>query len=126
MTNKNIIKRPLDHIQYGYGLKDCHVNVFKGDRVYKMFYEQGIRKRNNICKDLQKINWTPDKDKTYKIWWYSTNPADPADFGEDVLLYIEEYDTNIDKLNLQKEITDKLYKLNSNKLLRINEFIDKL
>ena len=88
--NKQIINKPPDYIQYGHGLNSCYTNIWKGEYVHYRFYEQGHWKENNICNALKEINWVPKKGKMYKCWWYSTNPSDPSDTGEDILLYVEE------------------------------------
>lgn len=117
--NKQIINRPPDYVQYGYGLKDCWTNIWKGDEIIYRFYEQGYWKENNICNELEKIKWVPEKDKMYKCWWYSTNPADPADPGEDKLLYVEEWNTYTDKPNIRNQIINKIYEMNDNELLKL-------
>ena len=124
--NKEIIKRPPDYEQYGYGLKDCYTNVWTGEDILYRFYNQGIWKENNICYDLKEINWVPDKNKKYKCWWYSTDPADPADPGEDKLLYVEEWESHSQIPKLKSEIINILWKLNDDKLLKVRNYIDKL
>lgn len=125
--NKEIIKRPPDYVDYGYGLEDCYTDIWRGDFVFSMFYETaGYVYDDNISYDLKKINFIPDFTKTYKCWWYSTNPADPADPGVDILLYIEEYDEYEDRLNLRNEIIDLINKLNDNKLLKVKNYIERL
>ena len=119
--NKQIINRPPDDVQYGYGLNDCHTNIWKGDDVYYRFYEQGHCKENNICNALKEVKWVPEKDRKYKCWWYSTNPADPSDLGEDVLLYVEEWNTYMDKPNIRNKIINKLYKMNDDELLKLSK-----
>lgn len=77
-------------------LDECKQEIMKGDMVLYMFYEQGVWKDNHIPKELKEKNWKPEEDKTYKIWYHYTNPADPADSGYAVLDYIEEVNnTNI-------------------------------
>ena len=66
------------------------MNYYTGQEVKSKFYGQGYAKMNYIPKELEKINWIPDEKKTYRCWWFYTNPADPTDPGEDVLSYIEE------------------------------------
>lgn len=122
--NKKIMNRPPDDVSYGRGLNDCHVNIWEGDEVYYRFYEQGPWKENNIHGELEKNKWVPEKDKKYKCWWYSTNPADPADPGEDILFYIEEWDKSIGKqLILCKKIIEKIYKMKDDELLSLSKIL---
>lgn len=117
--NKQIINRPPENVTYGRGLNDCHINIWKGDKVYCRFYEQGYWKENNICKALKNIEWVPEKDRMYKCWWYRTNPADPADPGENMLLYVEEWNTYMHKPALRQEIVEKIYELKDDELLSL-------
>ena len=57
----------------------------------------------------------------YKCWWYSTNPSDPSDTGEDILLYVENWDTYIDKPNIRSKIINKLYDMNDDELLDLSK-----
>ena len=126
MNNYQIVKRPPDYVQYGYGLKDCWTNIWKGSEIIYRFYNQGYWHENNIHRALEEIKWVPEKDRMYKCWWYSTNPADPADPGEDILLYVEEYDKCCDKSVLQIDVLNQILKLDDNKLLRVKEYIERL
>lgn len=119
--NNQIISKPPDYIQYGRGLNSCYTNIWTGEYVYYRFYEQGHWKENNICNALKEINWVPKKGKMYKCWWYSTNPSDPSDTGEDILLYVENWDTYIDKPNIRSKIIDKLYDMNDDELLDLSK-----
>ena len=121
-----IMKRPADYIQYGHGLKSCYFNINDGSWVKSQFYNVGYWKANNIPRELEEKNWVPDKDKLYKYYWYHTNPADPADSGEDILVYIEEYNIHIDRPNIRMKIMDKLYELNDDSLYKVLEYISKL
>ena len=70
--------------------RKTRMNYYTGQEIRSKFYNQGYAERNYIPRELEKINWIPDENKTYRCWWFYTNPADPADPGEDVLVYIEE------------------------------------
>lgn len=121
-TNK-IINRPPDEKQYGYGLNDCHTNIWNKDMILYRFYNQGVNKTNYISYDLEQINWVPEDNKKYKCWWYSTNPADPADPGNDVLLYVEEWNSYMDKPILRQSIIDKLYNFTGDQLLKVQNIL---
>ena len=90
------------------------VSYFDGGRVKSQFYNQGYCHRNYIPKELENKGWVPDDNKTYKCWWYWTNPADPADSGEDILVYLEEWeDKKVEKAKSKfkteiKQIIDRL------------------
>ena len=75
---------------------DCDISYYTGVYVKRYFYNQD-HGQDNIPSKLREIKWVPEDKKTYKCWWVSTNPADPADPGEDILCYIEELDSNIIK-----------------------------
>ena len=77
--------------RYGKSLDSCHKTVYSGQEVLDNFYDVGILRDSYIPKELKDSNWVPDVNKDYVCWWYNTNPPDPADTGEDVLFYIEEY-----------------------------------
>jgi len=108
------------------------ITYYTGQQILSKFYNQsvgyGSLKNDYIPKELKEKNWKPDEDKTYKCWWYWTNPADPADPGEDILLYIEEVGIN-DKISMIVEYTDKiismLSKLSLQQLKEIFEHIKK-
>lgn len=120
------MKRPPDHVQYDHGLESCYVDIRKGSFVLSDFYDQGYWHSNNIPRELEEKNWKPNPDTMYKYWWYHTNPSDPSDSGEDVLVYIEEWNIWIDKPKLRQDIIEKLYNMDSNSLLRLQKYIDKL
>lgn len=106
------------------------ITFYDGQQILNKFYNQSIGygslKEDNIPKELKEKNWKPDKDKTYKCWWFWTNPADPADPGKDVLLYIEEVGIS-DKVSMVDEYTRKiisvLSKLSLQQLKDIFEYI---
>lgn len=51
----------------------------------------------NIPSELEKKNWKPEKGKTYACWWYNTKPGDSLDLGENILVYIEEFENSCDE-----------------------------
>ena len=63
---------------------------FTGHQILDKFYNQSEGREDYIPRELKEKNWRPEEDKTYKCWWYLTNPADPSDSGNDILVYIEE------------------------------------
>ena len=108
------------------------ITYYTGQQILNKFYNQsvgyGSLKEDYIPNELKEKNWKPNKDKTYKCWWYWTNPADPADSGEDILLYIEEVSIS-DKLSMVTEYTGKivsiLSKLSLQQLKDVCEYIKK-
>ena len=88
MKTTEIMKIPN---RYGKSLDSCYKAVYSGQEVLDNFYSVGIWRDNYIPKELKDSNWIPDVNKKYVCWWYNTNPADPADSGENILFYIEEY-----------------------------------
>lgn len=103
--------------------KKCKENYFTGQQVLDRFYDvpvgYGSLTECNIPKELKDNHWRPEDNKTYKCWWYWTNPADPADPGEDILVYIEECEpSTIDTLRYDtlKEINEIVSKLSIDKL----------
>ena len=74
------------------------VVYFTGKQILDKFYNQSEGREDYIPRELKEKNWRPEEDKTYKCWWYWTNPADPSDSGNDILVYIEEVsDSMIDE-----------------------------
>ena len=74
------------------------VVYFTGHQILDKFYNQSEGREDYIPRELKEKNWRPEEDKTYKCWWYWTNPADPSDSGNDILVYIEEVsDSMIDE-----------------------------
>lgn len=67
-----------------------YYRLFTCNEVIGKFYFQGIWKENYIPNVLRERNWMPEEGKLYRCWYKWTNPADPADPGEDHLVYIEE------------------------------------
>jgi len=103
--------------------KKCKENYFTGQQVLGRFYDvsvgYGSLTECNIPKELEDNHWRPEDNKTYKCWWYWTNPADPADPGEDILVYIEECEpSQLDTLRYDtlKEINEIVSKLSIDKL----------
>ena len=68
---------------------DYKISYLTGQEVKNKFYDHKPW-NEGIPQELKDKKWTPDLDKMYKCWWFDTNPADPADPGEDILVYIEE------------------------------------
>lgn len=86
---KSLMNKPKDCLSYPFFVLDeCIQKIMKGDMVLHMFYNRGIAKENHI--PLELINWKPEENIKYKVWYHHTNPADPADTGHYHLDYIEE------------------------------------
>lgn len=100
-------------------LRYCNVDVFNGATVISLFYNQGINGDDYIPRVLEDGDWVPDRQKNYKVWWHSTNPADPSDPGRDVLDYIENF--TFGKKELIAMIKDKLSLLTVNRLFKLSE-----
>lgn len=106
------------------------ITYYTGQQILNKFYNQSIGysslKEDHIPRELKEKNWKPEKNTTYKCWWYYTNPADPTDPGEDVLLYIEEVVIS-DELSMIKEYSEKIIsvvsKLSLQQLKDIFEYI---
>ena len=91
------------------------VVYFTGYQILDKFYNQSEGREDYIPRELKEKNWRPEEDKTYKCWWYWTNPADPSDSGNDILVYIEEIsDSMIDEY--KKKIISVLSKLSLQQL----------
>ena len=74
------------------------ITYFTGKQILDKFYNQSEGREDYIPRELKEKNWRPEEDKTYKCWWYCTNPSDPSDSGNDILVYIEEVsDSMIDE-----------------------------
>lgn len=100
-------------------LRYCNVDVFNGSTVISFFYNKGLNGDDYIHPFLEANDWVPDRDKKYKVWWHSTNPADPSDPGRDILDYIEEYAQNKDELI--SNIIKKLSLLPIGRLFKLSE-----
>ena len=106
------------------------VVYFTGYQILDKFYNQSegysSLKEDYIPRELKEKNWKPEGDKTYKCWWYCTNPSDPSDSGHDILLYIKEV-SDSDKALLIDEYKEKiisvLSKLSLQQLKDIFEYI---
>ena len=104
------------HSAYGH---HPDITYFTGKQILDKFYNQseghGSLKEDYIPRELKEKNWRPEGDKTYKCWWYWTNPADPSDSGNDILVYIEEVsDSMIDEY--KEKIISVLSKLSLQQL----------
>ena len=91
------------------------ITYFTGKQILDKFYNQSEGREDYIPRELKEKNWRPEEDKTYKCWWYWTNPADPSDSGNDILVYIEEVsDSMIDEY--KEKIISVLSKLSLQQL----------
>ena len=91
------------------------VVYFTGKQILDKFYNQSEGREDYIPRELKEKNWRPEEDKTYKCWWYCTNPPDPSDSGVDILVYIEEVsDSMIDEY--KEKIISVLSKLSLQQL----------
>ena len=125
---EKIMERPGRLDEKGVYARHYEINYWNGWRVKSMFYGRGYPKENYIPEELEKRGWVPDDGKMYKCWWYYTNPADPADPGEDILVYIEEMDEEKEKDvrgELEREIVGKICKLGLDDLRRLGEMMKK-
>lgn len=102
------------------------VVYFTGQQILDKFYNQSEGREDYIPRELKEKNWRPEGDKTYKCWWYCTNPPDPSDSGHDILLYIKEV-SDSDKALMIDEYKEKivsiLSKLSLQQLKDIFEYI---
>lgn len=102
------------------------VVYFTGYRILDKFYNQSEGREDYIPRELKEKNWRPEEDKTYKCWWYCTNPPDPSDSGHNILVYIEEV-SDSDKALMIDEYKEKiisiLSKLSLQQLKDIFEYI---
>ena len=98
------------------------ITYFTGKQILDKFYNQSEGREEYIPRELKEKNWRPEEDKTYKCWWYWTNPADPSDSGNDILVYIEEVsDSMIDEY--KEKIISVLSKLSLQQLKDVFEYI---
>ena len=100
------------------------VVYFTGHQILDKFYNQSEGREDYIPRELKEKNWRPEEDKTYKCWWYCTNPADPSDSGNDILVYIEEV-SDSDKISdeYKEKIISVLSKLSLQQLKDVFEYI---
>ena len=100
------------------------VVYFTGHQILDKFYNQSEGREDYIPRELKEKNWRPEEDKTYKCWWYWTNPADPSDSGNDILVYIEEV-SDSDKISdeYKEKIISVLSKLSLQQLKDVFEYI---
>ena len=100
------------------------ITYFTGKQILDKFYNQSEGREDYIPRELKEKNWKPEEDKTYKCWWYCTNPPDPSDSGNDVLVYIEEV-SDSDKISdeYKEKIISILSKLSLQQLKDIFEYI---
>lgn len=102
------------------------ITYFTGKQILDKFYNQSEGREDHIPGELKEKNWRPEGDKTYRCWWYCTNPPDPSDSGHDILVYIEEV-SDSDKASMIDEYKEKiisiLSKLSLQQLKDIFEYI---
>ena len=96
----------------------CRISYFNSTQIKNKFWDYDKWKGPYIPSVLKDKNWEPEEGKTYKCWWYWTNPADPADSGEDILVYIEELEKS-NKTNEEDTIRNEY-------ILKINDYISKI
>ena len=97
-----------------------------GYQILDKFYNQSEGREDYIPRELKEKNWRPEEDKTYKCWWYCTNPSNPSDYGHDILLYIKEVSDSDKALMIdeyKKKIVSILSKLSLQQLKDIFEYI---
>ena len=103
------------------------ITYFTGKQILDKFYNQSEGREDYIPIELKEKNWRPEEDKTYKCWWYCTNPSDPSDSGHDILLYIKEV-SDSDKVLMideyKKKIVSILSKLSLQQLKDLFEHIN--
>jgi len=124
---EKIMEIPSPHPYYHTTYKDCRWHdIMRGDEIISQFYKQGIWKENYIPKELDDKGWIPDNNKSYEVWWDSTDPADPADPGHDYIEYIEEYKkSNVpEAAKLWRILMRKLENSSESDLKKIINFID--
>ena len=103
------------------------ITYFTGKQILDKFYNQSEGREDYIPRELKEKNWRPEEDKTYKCWWYWTNPADPSDSGNDILVYIEEVSDSDKALMIdeyKKKIISILSKLSLQQLKDLFEHIN--
>ena len=112
-------------------LNRCRIQYLDGKQVYLEFYNQhlgyGSIRVNHIPSTLENKHWKPEDGKKYKCWSYHTNPADPADSGENKLIYIEEIETyEVEKLKnkYKSDINTIVENLDLNELKKLKEYIE--
>lgn len=96
----------------------CTISYFNSTQIKNKFWDSDNWREPYIPSVLKDKNWEPEEGKTYKCWWYWTNPSDPADPGEDILVYIEELEKS-KKVN-EEDIIRNEY------ILKINDYISKV
>ena len=108
------------------------VSYYTGLKVRSKFYNRnlgyGSLKVDNIPEELKNNKWIPDDGKTYKCWWFYTNPSDPEDPGEDILTYIEEVEDEVVKDmrgEIMMNINQKISKLSLERLRDLEKYLNK-
>ncbi len=127
-----IMKKPKCIFNPSVYSHNTDVVYFTGQQILDKFYNQseghGSLKEDYIPRELKEKNWRPEEDKTYKCWWYCTDPdpLDPSDSGNDILLYIKEVSDSDKALMIDKykeKIISILSKLSLQQLKDIFEYI---
>lgn len=120
------MKKP-DHLDE---MSHLQVNYWSGAWVKNKFYNQyfcGSMRVDYIPEELKDRKWVPDDNKQYKCWWYWTNPSDPADPGEDKLVYIEEMEeSRVKKMkeSLIFKIDARIGNMSLDELKRLDKYIE--
>lgn len=126
---RKLMEKPTPHPYYNTTYEDAHYNRMTGQEVLDKFFNQGIWHENHIPKELEDKNWKPELNKYYKVWWDSTDPADPADSGIDFICYIEEYTKvgyTTEAVKLWSSLMEKLNGRSNEEMRKIINFVDNL
>lgn len=116
--NESIIMKKPDKIS-ATRIADDYMS---GYEVLRTFYNQGWHKNTDyIPYELKEKNWKPDEKQGYLVWYHHTNPADPADYGEDILDYIEPRGSYMDFI--KNAIMEKINVLRPYELLNLARYM---
>ena len=121
-----LMEEPTPHPYYHTTCKDAYYNTMTGQKILDKFLDEHSF---HIPRELEEKNWKPDVNKRYRVWWDSTNPADPADPGYDYILYIEECSASSyvnEGVKLWKELIGKLSGKSNDQMRKIIDFVDNL
>ena len=124
---EKIMKKPNNLTRYR-----LTISYFTGQDVKNKFYNQslgyGSLRVDYIPDELKDKKWVPDDDKRYECHWYYTNPADPADPGEDILIYIEEIEEDVAKkmeIEYISKINHIVSKLSLEQLKNLSNYLER-